>query len=115
MDNEVSKIDDYRNTIYELFPSLQVLDGKDRDDNSFYSDDLEELDEEGEAEQLEEIINNLDPETREKFEKGELNEEDLRGMGLIPMAGDESYGDEDDDEADYGDEEEGEDASDDGS
>lgn len=65
--------------------------------------------EEGEVE-MDEILKNLDPETREKFEKGELNEDDLIGMGLIPPI--EDYGVEgDDDELDYG--EEGEDEDDD--
>ena len=98
IDNEVSRIDDYRETIYKLIPQLKVLDQADQDNQSFYSDDFEDMNEEGEAE-MEEIIKNLDPETREKFEKGELNEEDLKGMGLLPFGDDESYGD-----ADYGDE-----------
>jgi len=61
--------------------------------------------EEGEAEidDLSEIIKNLDPATREKYEKGELNEEDLIQMGLIPPFGeDEAYGAEDD--LDFGEE-----------
>ena len=41
------------------------------------------------------MINRLDPETKKKFENGELSLDDLRGMGIIP-------------ESDYGDEEEGE-------
>ena len=38
------------------------------------------------------MIERLDPETRIKFDKGELSLDDLQGMGLIP-------------ESDYGDEE----------
>lgn len=44
---------------------------------------------------MDEILKNLDPETKEKFEKGELGIDDLKGMGLIAsdVEGDDSYGD----------------------
>lgn len=71
---------------------------------------MEEMGEEGE-EEFNEIIKNLDPETREKFEKGEINEDDLIGMGLIPpIEDDEAYGGEDD--LEYGEEGEDEDEED---
>ena len=83
-DNAVAKTENYRTAIYEMLPSVSILDMKDKDNQSFYSDEFEDMDEEGEHEQgLAQLIENLDPETREKFEKGELNEEDLIGLGLI--------------------------------
>ena len=59
--------------------------------------------EEGEyehGEQLLETINNLDPETKKKFEAGELSMDDLKGLGILGDA--EEYGEE------YGSDEEGE-------
>jgi hypothetical protein len=88
-DNDVANTENFRSTIYEILPSVSILDMKDKDNQSFYSDDFEDM-EEGEHEQgLAQLIENLDPETREKFEKGELNEEDLIGMGLLD--GDDQY------------------------
>lgn len=63
-----------------------MLDGKDKDDQSVESDDDEEDDygEEGEfalnEDELEipqDVLDKLDPETREKYEKGEINQEEL--------------------------------------
>jgi hypothetical protein len=61
-----------------------VLDGKTRDGESFYS---EEQDEEGELEMLEDdyaqnIIANMDEETKRRFENGELSDGELKEMGL---------------------------------
>jgi hypothetical protein len=70
-ENEVCNIDNYRESIYEALPNVQVLDGKDRDGTSYIShdNDDDEYGEEGEFDidddmQLQEIINKLDPETR---------------------------------------------------
>lgn len=67
-ENEVCKIQKYRDLVYEALPNLQVLDGHDRDGESFISDQDEYgNEEEGEFEMddnLQEIINGLDPETR---------------------------------------------------
>ena len=84
------------------------MDGHDRDGNSVISEDDDDLygDEEGEFEhddQLLETINNLDPETKKKFEAGELSMDDLKGLGILGDA--EEYGDEDNLGSDYGDEE----------
>ena len=63
-----------------------MLDGKDKDDQSVESDDDEEDDygEEGEfalnedeMEIPQDVLDKLDPETREKYEKGEINQEEL--------------------------------------
>lgn len=62
--------------------------------------------EEGEFEGEEgllDTINNLDPETRKKFENGELSMEDLKGLGIL-ADGDE-YGSEDDEEGEFENEE----------
>ena len=47
-ENEVCKIDKYREMVYEALPNVQVLDGHDRDGNSYISDDEEDYGEEGE-------------------------------------------------------------------
>ena len=66
--------------------------------------------EEGEFEHDEELlatINNLDEETRKKFENGELSMDDLKGLGILP-ADAEDYGDEYDEEGEAESEEIGE-------
>jgi len=98
-DNEVCDVKDFRDLVYEALPNLQVLDGKDRDGISFMSMDGEEdYGEEGEFDlendiKMQEIIEKLDPETRQRFEDGEIGIEDLKALGLIPQDFDgESYG-----------------------
>jgi len=95
--NAICEIEDYRNAIYDLLPNLMILDGRDREDVSFYSDDVDDYGEEGEHE-LHDILNRLDPETRERVENGEIDIEELREMGLMPGGDDEGdeYGDLDD-------------------
>ena len=44
--NEINKIADYRKTVFETLPQLEVLDGKDQDNMSVFSDD--DFGEEGE-------------------------------------------------------------------
>ena len=109
-DNEVCNLENYKDKVYEILPNLQILDGHDRDGNSFLSEDDEMYGEEGEFEDDEgllETIKNLDPETRKKFEAGELSMEDLKGLGILGDA--EEYGDSDDlNDNEYGSEEEGE-------
>lgn len=78
------------------------MDGKDRDNNSFCSEDNDEYGEEGEYEQLNDILNKLDPETRQRVENGEIDLEELQAMGLLAGEEDGSYGD--DQDADYGEE-----------
>ena len=73
-----------------------MLDGHDRDGNSFISDEDDYGDEEGEHDQEEEeklqsVIERLDDETRRRFEAGELDLKDLIGMGLVQ---DSDYGEE---------------------
>lgn len=99
--NEVCNIDNYRDLVYETLPNLQVLDGKDRDGGSYSSVENDEYGEEGEFDiendfQMQEIIEKLDPDTRKRFEDGEIGIEDLKGLGLIPedLDVDGSYGDE---------------------
>ena len=63
-----------------------------------------------ENQELHEIIKNLDPETKQRFENGELSLDDLKGLGL---AEDESYGDMDEEgEEDFQEQYEGESDSD---
>lgn len=95
-DNEICKMDNYREKVFKILPNLIALDGQDQEGKSVYSEEEDDL-EDGEFDMDgmfdEDILEKLDPETRKKFENGELGVEDLRGMGLIPE-GDE-YGDED--------------------
>lgn len=89
-ENEVAKIDGYRDKVYEALPQLQILDGKTRDGESYMSFEGEDdYGEEGEFDtendlRMQEIIDKLDPETRKRFEDGEIGLEDLKGLGLIP-------------------------------
>jgi len=78
-ENPVCKVEDYRKKVYELLPELQILDGHDRDDQSFFSD---EYGEEGEDDLDDMVLKNLDPETKKKFKNGEIGIDELREMGL---------------------------------
>jgi hypothetical protein len=66
-ENEVCRTDNFRDQVFAALPNLQILDGKDRDGESFYSDD--DLDEEGEIEdeELQNFLSKLDPETKRRF------------------------------------------------
>lgn len=50
-ENPIAKIDDYRTKVYEALPNLNVLDGKNKDGESIYSE--EDYGEEGELEMAE--------------------------------------------------------------
>ena len=115
-DNEVTKDEDYQTKVLALMKKNQVdpetrviLDGHD-EDNISVSDDSEddsEMDEEGEMEMMDnELFANMDPETRKKFEAGEISLEELEKMGI--MAFDDEYGEEGEHEQDESDEEGGE-------
>ena len=66
--NPVTEVEGYREKLFEAFPSLFALDGKDKDGTSVMVDD--DFDEEGEfeIEDLEEKLAKLDPELRKKYE-----------------------------------------------
>ena len=85
-----------------------ILDGHD-EDNISVSDDSEdddEMDEEGEMEMMDqEIFQNMDPETKKKFENGEISLEELEKMGIIGFNDD--YGEEGELELDEDEDEEG--------
>lgn len=71
-----------------MLPQLDILDGQNKEGMSVMSEDDED-EEEGEFD-LEQVMgdqvfmNSLDPETREKLKNGELDEDDLRGLGMVP-------------------------------
>ena len=77
------KVESYRSKVFETLPTLQVLDGKDKDDQSIESDEEDEYGEEGEfalnedVQIPDDVLEKLDPEIREKYEKGEINQEEL--------------------------------------
>ena len=59
-ENKITEIEDYRNKVYEALPNLHVLDGKNKDGESIYSE--EDYGEEGEFDMdddFEERLNNL--------------------------------------------------------
>ena len=97
--NEVCNIDGYREKVFEMIPSLEVLDGKNKAGESVdgSEDDYGDYGEEGEAEQemLQEILNNLDPETRKRFEAGEISKDEVIALGLGDA---DDYGEEGEDE-----------------
>jgi hypothetical protein len=48
-ENEVCKIENYRDQVYSALPNLEILDGKDREGESFFSlENEEDYGEEGE-------------------------------------------------------------------
>ena len=62
------------------------MDGKDEDGISCYSDD-DDYGEEGEEDLLDdhaaEIVAKLDPKDRERFQNGEMDEDELQKLGLL--------------------------------
>lgn len=72
-----------------------MLDGHDEDNISVSDDSEDELDdgEEGEMELMDnDLLKDLDPETRKKFENGELSLEELEKLGIATF--DDDYGEE---------------------
>ena len=113
--NEVTKAEDYQSKVMSALKKNQVdpetrviLDGHD-EDNISVSDDSEdddEMDEEGEMEMMDqEIFQNMDPETKRKFEAGEISLEELEKMGILGF--DDEYGEEGELELDEDEDEEG--------
>ena len=86
----------YRDKVFAKLPQIQILDGKDPENNSVYTEDDEnDYGEEGELDQEDvytDILLKLDPETRGRFENGEMDEAEMRALGLLP--GDADYGEE---------------------
>ena len=73
-ENPIAKIENYREKIYETLPNLNVLDGKNKDGESIYSEE-DYGDEGGEDDfenDFEERLNNLTEDQREKLRTGEL-------------------------------------------
>jgi hypothetical protein len=101
--NEVCDADDYREKIVAAMQKNTtdpeeriILDGHDEDNISVSDDseDDEEMDEEGEMEMMDhELIKDMDPETRRRFENGELSLEELEKMGIATFD-DGEYGEE---------------------
>jgi hypothetical protein len=85
--NEVCNVEDYRGKVMAAMQKNTadpeeriILDGHDEDNISVSDDseDDEEMDEEGEMEMMDhELIKDMDPETRKRFENGELSLEEL--------------------------------------
>ena len=102
-DNPICDQDDYKKTMFEMFPQLEVLDGVDKegaevlseeDEEDDYGDEYgEEVDGEGDYDE-----DNIDPELRRK-----IREQYPNGAGEDDY--DDEYGDEEG-EGDYGEEEE---------
>lgn len=106
-DNEICKMENYREKVFKVLPNLIALDGQDQDGKSVYSEEDDDM-EDGEFDMDgfdEDVLEKLDPETRKKVENGEYGIDELKGLGLIP---DEEYGDEDDFVAEEGEEEKSE-------
>ena len=78
----MTKVEGYREKVFEAFPALEALDGKDKDGQSLMLDD-DDYGEEGEFD-IEEKLAKLDPELREKYKNGEMDEEEMRNLGLVP-------------------------------
>ena len=114
-DNEVTKAEDYQAKVLAVMKKNQVdpetrviLDGHDEDNISVSDDseDDEDMDEEGEMEMMDnDLLANMDPETRKKFENGEISLEELEKMGIMAF---DDYGEEGELEQDEEDEEAGE-------
>ena len=80
--NEVCDKENYRDKVFEDFENLLCLDGKDRDNQSVESDDDEEdygaeegeFDKDGDIAIPDDVLERLDPEIRESYNKGEITQ-----------------------------------------
>lgn len=109
--NDVCEQEDYREKVVAAMQKNTtdpeeriILDGHDEDNISVSDDseDDEEGDEEGEIEMMDhELIKNMDPETRRRFENGELSLEELEKMGIATFDEGEDYGEEGENEQEY--------------
>lgn len=108
LQNEVTKVDGYKDAVFALIPSLEVLDGYNRDGEEVFSEDEDYGDygEEGEEEVDEEFLTTqLTPDQLEELKKRGLTaEEFFAGKGDFGDDGEEDdYGEEGEEEL-YGDE-----------
>jgi len=86
-ENPVTKLEGYRDKVFEAMPNLIALDGKDKDGESVMVDDEDDdYGEEGEfeMENIEEKLKALDPELRKKYDEGNMDVDEMRALGLIP-------------------------------
>jgi len=80
----VCKVDNYRDQIFEANANLEVLDCKTKEGEEMFDTSDDDYGEEGENELFDhEILQKLDPETREKYLNGELSMEEMKNLGLI--------------------------------
>lgn len=104
LDNKVTEAENYRETIFEAIPTLDVLDGKFKNGEVYESDSDDEFyGEEGEMdlEEQEKILEQLDEETRKRLDEGKLSAEEMEALGLMPeMFMNEEYGEEEIEEGD---------------
>lgn len=104
LDNKVTEAENYRETIFEAIPTLDVLDGKFKNGEVYESDSDDEFyGEEGEMdlEEQEKILDQLDEETRKRLDEGKLSAEEMEALGLMPeMFMNEEYGEEEIEEGD---------------
>ena len=82
--NDVCDIENYRDKVFDDLKNLQCLDGKDRDLQSVESDDDDdyggesgEFDMDDDLAIPDDVLARLDPEIREKYEKGEITQAEL--------------------------------------
>ena len=95
-DNEVCKAQGYRDKLFGANDQLQILDQKTKDGEEVdASSDDDDYGEEGEFDlygsENHEVLEKLDPETREKYIKGEMSMEEMAALGLLQAA---DYGEE---------------------
>lgn len=92
-DNAVCKVEGYREKVLAANSALEVLDLQTRQGEEVDDSSMDDYGEEGEADLFDfandEVLENLDPETREKYLKGELNIDEMKALGLI----DDQFGD----------------------
>ena len=100
--NEVCKADNYRDKVFEMLPSLEVLDGEDKDGKFIESeDDDDDYGEEGELDMDDDILAQLDDDTRKRLQEGKIGPDELEALGLPPsmfLMGDEGGEDEQDED-----------------
>ena len=83
--NKVCEEEDYTKKVFEMLPSLEVLDMQDKQGEFVESDeDDDEYGEEGEGELDEDLLAQLDEETKKRLREGNIAPEELEALGLPP-------------------------------
>ena len=93
--NKVCEVENYTEKVFEMLPTLEVLDCQDKEGEFVESDDDDEdYGEEGELDLEDDLLAQLDEDTKQRLRDGKMNAEELEALGLDPALLDADEGEE---------------------